>query len=196
MGHKKMENEKTELKELIEYMANILTKQTDTLQKQNDIFNVVIETLSKVSQSMVEADKFRTEKSSLWEKSRTTDTRLNNLEILIKGDGLDKNGIYQNTKNNTTDIEDIYKKLNELKQKNIAFESYLGATNNKVGILENKQDIAINQQNTLDNNYKEIKQTLSEYSIRIDSSSKLIKILTATMMGIITFILSIKNLFR
>lgn len=128
-------DEEADLKELLQ-------KQTETLCK-------VSEAVAEVSRSVAEADEFRTKKSALWDDMRNVKTRLNDIEYVIKGDGLDKIGMYQTQETNFNTLFDKTKEqtgeTNLLKEKHMAIESFCFSLGRRIEILEKRTDITENK---------------------------------------------------
>lgn len=134
--------EEKNIEKLLSLLSNILEKQEKTL--------------NQVALDVVNSNKFRDEKSSLWEQIRNTNTeisntntRVNNIEYILKGDGLDKIGMYQTQENNFNTLFDKTKEQTGetklLKEKHMAIESFCSSLGRRVGILEKKTDITENK---------------------------------------------------
>ncbi len=123
-------------------LKELLQKQTETLCK-------VSEAVAEVSKSVAEADEFRTKKSALWDDMRNVKTRLNDIEYVIKGDGLDKIGMYQTQETNFNTLFDKTKEQTGetklLKEKHMAIESFCSSLGRRVGTLEKRTDITENK---------------------------------------------------
>ena len=123
-------------------LKQLLQKQTETLCK-------VSEAVAEVSRSVAEADEFRTKKSALWDDMRNVKTRLNDIEYVIKGDGLKEKGMYQTQETNFNTLFDKTKEQagesKLLKEKHMAIESFCSSLGRRVGILEKKTDITENK---------------------------------------------------
>lgn len=123
-------------------LKELLQKQTETLCK-------VSEAVAEVSKSVAEADEFRTKKSALWDDMRQVKTRLNDIEYVIKGDGLKEKGMYQTQETNFNTLFDKTKEQTGetklLKEKHMAIESFCSSLGRRVGILEKRTDITENK---------------------------------------------------
>lgn len=123
-------------------LKQLLQKQTETLCK-------VSEAVAEVSRSVAEADEFRTKKSALWDDMRNVKTRLNDIEYVIKGDGLKEKGMYQTQESN---FNALFDKTEEqtgetklLKEKHMAIESFCSSLGRRVENLEKRTDITENK---------------------------------------------------
>lgn len=123
-------------------LKELLQKQTETLCK-------VSEAVAEVSKSVAEADEFRTKKSALWDDMRNVKTRLNDIEYVIKGDGLKEKGMYQTQETNFNTLFDKTKEQTGetklLKEKHMAIESFCSSLGRRVGVLEKRTDITENK---------------------------------------------------
>ena len=123
-------------------LKELLQKQTETLCK-------VSEAVAEVSKSVAEADEFRTKKSALWDDMRNVKTRLNDIEYVIKGDGLKEKGMYQTQETNFNTLFDKTKEQagesKLLKEKHMAIESFCSSLGRRVGVLEKRTDITENK---------------------------------------------------
>lgn len=128
-------DKETDLKELLQ-------KQTETLCK-------VSEAVAEVSRSVAEADEFRTKKSALWDDMRNVKTRLNDIEYVIKGDGLKEKGMYQTQETNFNTLFDKTKEQagesKLLKEKHMAIESFCSSLERRVVVLEKRVNITENK---------------------------------------------------
>lgn len=168
-------------------LKELLQKQTETLCK-------VSEAVAEVSRSVAEADEFRTKKSALWEDMRNVKTRLNDIEYVIKGDGLKEKGMYQTQESN---FNALFDKTEEqtgetklLKEKHMAIESFCSSLDRRVGVLEKRTD------NT-ENKISVFEEFLNKFNFLVGS----IKILWIVFGAIITsaipvIIKHIINLFK
>lgn len=116
----------------------------ELLQKQTETLCRVSEAVAEVSKSVAEADEFRTKKSALWDDMRQVKTRLNDIEYVIKGDGLKEKGMYQTQETNFNTLFDKTKEQTGetklLKEKHMAIESFCSSLGRRVGVLEKRTD--------------------------------------------------------
>lgn len=146
--------EEKNIEKLLLLLTNILDKQDKTL--------------NQVALDVVNSNKFRDEKSSLWEQIRNTNTeisntntRVNNIEYILKGDGLDKIGMYQTQENN---FNTLFDKTTEqtsetklLKEKHMAIESFCSSLDRRVGILEKRTDVIENKISVFEEFFNKVK---------------------------------------
>lgn len=153
-------------------LKQLLQKQTETLCK-------VSEAVAEVSRSVAEADEFRTKKSALWDDMRNVKTRLNDIEYVIKGDGLKEKGMYQTQETNFNTLFDKTKEQagesKLLKEKHMAIESFCSSLDRRVGVLEKRID-------TTENKISVFEEFLNKVNFLIGS----IKILWIVFGAIIT----------
>lgn len=154
-------------------------KETKAIELLIKILQQQTEALNQVCQEVISSNKFRDEKSAVWQEVKDVQKALSDICLLIKGDGLDKEGIYSQTKINKAKVNGM--------------EEILIPINSKVKEIDGIK----NKTDELESKVKEIE----DYILQIKILQNSLKILwksfitlgTANILYIIKFVLDFLN---